>query len=41
MAIDVIIRRLWAMAEQGATSGQAEVSAAVDLPAGMVLLRKY
>ncbi|GIL46797.1 hypothetical protein Vafri_3673 [Volvox africanus] len=40
MAIDVILRRLWAMAEQGAASGPAEVSAAVDLPAVVHSLRR-
>ncbi|EFJ45463.1 hypothetical protein VOLCADRAFT_82191 [Volvox carteri f. nagariensis] len=40
MAIDVILRRLWAMAEQGLPSGPADVSTAVDLPAVVHSLRR-
>lgn len=34
MAIDVILRRLWAMAERGATVTADDMRAAIDLPAG-------
>ncbi|KXZ52751.1 hypothetical protein GPECTOR_8g142 [Gonium pectorale] len=40
MAIDVILRRLWAMAEQNASFSLADVKAAVDLPAVVHSLRK-
>ncbi len=34
MAIDVILRRLWAMAERGAAVTADDMRAAIDLPAG-------
>ncbi|PNH12804.1 Protein-tyrosine-phosphatase PTP1 [Tetrabaena socialis] len=40
MAIDVILRRLWAMVEEGTPAPAEDVKAALDLPAVVLALRK-